>query len=119
MPGAPRCSSCPCPATLIGREPDGGHARVAVTATVRDPAGQTQERTESRVVAAQSIRIEVIPEVGELVKDLPNTIHLLTTTLDGRPARTRLIVSGLDRELHTQCELGVASFEVTPQGRRR
>ena len=46
----------------------------------------------------QSIRIEVIPEAGELVKDLPNTIHLLTTTLDGRPARTRSMVSGLDHE---------------------
>ena len=104
----------PLPATLIGREQDGGHARVAITATVRDPAGQTQGRTESRVVAAQSIRIEVIPEAGELVKDLPNTIHLLTATLDGRPARTRLIVSGLDHELLTS-DLGVATFEVTPK----
>ena len=92
----------PLPATLIGREQDGGRARVAVAATVRDPAGQTQQRTETRVVAAHPIRIEVIPEAGSLVKGLPNTIHILTTTLDGRPVRTRLTVSGLDHELQHQ-----------------
>ncbi len=102
------------PGTLIGREQDAGAARIAITATVRDPGGQTQGRTETRVVAAQPIRIEVVPEAGALVQYLPNTIHLLTTTVDGRPVRTRLTVSGLDRELRTS-ELGVASFEVTPQ----
>jgi hypothetical protein len=103
----------PLPATLIGREPEGGSARVAVTATVKDPAGQTQERTETRVVAMHPIRIEVIPEAGALVQNLPNTIHILTTTLDGRPVQTRLSVSGLDRELRTSA-LGVASFEFSP-----
>ena len=94
--------------------------RIAVTATVRDPAGQTQERTETRLVAAQPIRIEVIPEAGTLVKDLPNTIYLLTSTPDGQPVRTRLTVSGLDSGppaaalLQTK-ELGLASFEVTPR----
>jgi alpha-2-macroglobulin-like protein len=104
------------PETLIGREQDGGPARVAVTATVRDPGGQTRGRTESIVVAAQPIRIEVIPEAGSLVKGLPNTIHLLTTTLDGRPARTQLTVSGsgLDLKLRAS-ELGVASFELDPR----
>jgi hypothetical protein len=103
------------PETLIGREADGGAARIAVTATVRDPGGQTQGRTESRVVAAEPIRIEVVPEAGSLVHDLPNTIHVLTTTLDGRPASTRLTISGVDREFRTG-ELGVASFEYTPRG---
>ncbi len=103
----------PLPDSLVGREHDSGSARVAITATVRDPAGQTQGRTENRIVAAHPIRIEVIPEGGTLVKDLPNTVHLLTTTLDGRPARTRLTVAGFDRELRTN-ELGVASFELTP-----
>jgi hypothetical protein len=60
------------------------------------------------------IRIEAIPEAGALVEGLPNTIYLLVTTLDGRPVRARLTVSGLDRELNTS-ELGITSFEVTPQ----
>jgi hypothetical protein len=102
------------PETLIGREQDAGAARISVAATVRDPAGQTQGRSESRVVAAQPIRIEVVPEAGALVEGLPNTVHLLTTTLDGRPVRTRLAVPGLDGELQTS-EQGVASFEFTPR----
>ena len=101
------------PATLIGREQDGGSARVAVTSTVKDAAGQSQERTETRVVAMHPIRIEVIPEAGSLVRGLPNTVHILTTTIDGRPVQARVIVSGLDHELRTSA-LGVASFEFTP-----
>ena len=91
-----------------------GQPRVAITVMVRDPAGQIQERTEPRVVAVHPIRIEVIPEAGRWSRALPNTIHLLVTTLDGRPVRARLTVSGLDRELNTS-ELGVTSFEVTPR----
>jgi hypothetical protein len=104
------------PETLNGREPDGGPTRVAITATVRDSGGQTRGRTETVVVAAHPIRIEVIPEAGSLVKGLPNTIHLLTNTLDGRPARTRLTVSGSSLDLKLRAsELGVASFELNPR----
>ena len=103
----------PLPATLVGHELEGGSARVAITATVKDLAGQTQERTEGRIVAMHPIRIEVIPEAGALVGNLPNTIHILTTTLDGRPVQARLDVSGLNHELRTSA-LGVASFEFIP-----
>ena len=52
MPGVRRRSKSHCP-----RRSSAGSrmavTRVAITATVRDPAGQTQGRTESRVVAAQ------------------------------------------------------------------
>jgi len=108
------------PEALVGREQESGGARIAVTATVRDPAGQTQARTETRVVAAQPIRIEVIPEAGTLVKNVPNTIYVLTGTPDGQPAPTRLTITGLDPEqpartvMHTS-PLGLASFELTPR----
>jgi hypothetical protein len=102
------------PQTLSGHEPDGGRARVAVAATVRDPSGQTQGRTETVDVAAQPMRIEVIPEAGSLVKGLPNTIHLITTTPDGRPLKTQLTVSGMNGTLSTS-KLGAASFELNPR----
>jgi len=108
------------PEVLVGREQDSGSARIAVTATVRDSAGQTQGRTETRVVAAQPIRIEVIPEAGNLVKDLPNTIYVLTGTPDGQPAPARLTITGLDPDppagrLMQTSPLGLASFELTPR----
>ena len=66
-------------------------------------------------VAAHPIRIEVIPEAGSLVKDLPNTIHVLTTTPDGRPAPT----DRLRPESRVDAgELGVASFEFNPRRHR-
>ncbi len=99
---------------FIGREQDSGDPRVVLTATVRDPAGQVQSRTETRIVTNQLIRIAVVPEGGSLVRGLPNTIHLLTSTPEGRPATVRLNVSGLDHEIRTNA-LGAAAFELTPQ----
>src|SRR5262249_18998730 len=58
---------CPLPDALVGRPQESGDARVAITATVRDPAGQAQSRTVARVVTTNPIRIEVIPEAGTLV----------------------------------------------------
>lgn len=105
---------CPLPEALVGREQDSGAARIAVTATVRDTAGQLNGRSVSCVVTASPIRIEVIPEAGTLVWGLPNTVFFLTSSPDGRAARTRLSVSGIERELRTD-DLGVATLEFTPQ----
>jgi hypothetical protein len=106
---------CPLPDVLAGRPQEAGDARVAVAVTVRDPAGQTQSRTITRVVTANPIRIEVIPEAGTLVAGRPNTIHVLTTLPDGRPAQARVRIAGFDHELPTN-ELGVADFAFTPRG---
>ncbi|MHC4178703.1 MAG: anti-sigma factor family protein, partial [Planctomycetota bacterium] len=105
------------PDSLVGREQDSGDARISLFVTVRDPAGQKQTREVSRVVTARAIRVEVIPETGRLVKGVPNTVYFFTSYPDGRPARTRIALSGLDRELSTN-DLGVASVELTPESDR-
>ncbi|MFI5379009.1 MAG: MG2 domain-containing protein [Tepidisphaerales bacterium] len=102
------------PAQLLGREQDSGDARVWLEVLVRDTAGQEQRRTISRVVTGKPLRIEVIPESGQLVQGVPNTVYLLTTYADGRPAKARVAISGLDHELQTS-DLGAASFELTPK----
>jgi len=83
--------------------------------TVRDSAGQHQTKDETRPIAAQPIRIEVLPEAGRLVRNLPNTVYFLTTYPDGRPAQTRIVVSGFEYEIATD-ELGAAEMQLTPQG---
>lgn len=103
----------PLPPALVGRPQDGGDARVHLDVAVTDPAGQKQSRTVSRLVTTQPLRIEVIPEAGAPVPDVPNTIYVYVSTADGRPAKARLNITGLNRELTTN-ELGVASFEITP-----
>jgi hypothetical protein len=105
---------CPLPETLVGRPQDSGDARITIAATVRDAAGQSQTRTISRIVTVSPIRIEVMPESGALVLGVPNVIHILTSLPDGRPARARLVIRGIERELHTN-ELGATSLEFTPE----
>jgi len=102
------------PDQLVGRPQQSGQAQVRVVATVRDQAGQEQQRSATRTVAAEPIRVEVIPESGRLVRGQPNTVYVLASYPDGRPAQVRLAVSGVERKLSTS-RLGVASIEVRPR----
>ena len=105
------------PAALVGREQDSGDAAISVAVTVEDAAGQTQTKTVRRIVTTEPIRIEVIPEAGTLVRGVGNTVYLFTSYPDGRPARTRIAVSGFEHELTTG-ELGVASLDFKPKDDR-
>src|SRR5262249_50974455 len=92
-----------------------GDARFALSATVTDTAGQSYERTVSRIVTAEPLHNEVIPENGTLENDVVKRIYLLHSYAGRRPAKVRVIVSGIEKELQTS-ELGIASFEFTPRG---
>ncbi len=102
------------PGRMFGREQDAGNARFRLIAQVTDTAGQTQSTGTSRVVTAQPIRLEVIPESGTLVQDMTNTVYVYANYADGRPAKVRLVVHGIDHEIETNA-LGVAAFELTPE----
>jgi A-macroglobulin TED domain/Alpha-2-macroglobulin family/MG2 domain/A-macroglobulin receptor binding domain/Protein of unknown function (DUF1559)/Alpha-2-macroglobulin bait region domain len=101
------------PDRLVGLPRDSGDAQVMLTVTVRDPAGQQATRSESTIVTEQPIRIEVVPESGRLVRDLENVVYLFTTYADGRPAPTRITISGEPRELVTT-DQGLASINLVP-----
>lgn len=102
------------PTRLAGLPHDSGDARVTMTVTLRDPAGQQQSRSQSVAVTNEPIRIRVVPESGRLVRGLENLVYLFTTYADGRPARTRIAVSGQPRELVTS-DQGWAIAEITPE----
>lgn len=97
------------PRFLVGRSQDSGNARCNLTVIVTDRAGQKQSRTVSCVVTTKPLRIEVFAEGGSLIRGVDNRIYLFASYADGRPAKARLAVSGLEQELETN-ELGVASF---------
>ena len=101
------------PDALVGREQESGDARIWIAVAVRDPAGQEQSKRVSRVVTTRPIRVEVVAESGTLVRGVANNVYLFTSYADGRPAKTRIAISGFDRELETD-ELGLASVELTP-----
>jgi hypothetical protein len=102
------------PKELIGREQDTGDGRFTVQVAVTDTAKQKQTRSVSRVVTVSPLRFEVIPENGALVPGVANRIYLYVSYADGRPAKARLAVAGVDQELHST-SLGVTAFEVTPK----
>jgi type II secretory pathway pseudopilin PulG len=105
------------PQSLVGSEQEAGDATIRIAVTIQDTAGQKQTKSLRRTVTTNPIRIEVIPESGRLVPGLPNTVYLFTSYPDGRPARTRISVSGIDRELATG-DLGITSLEVSPSNER-
>ena len=102
------------PDGMIGREQDDRNARFMLVATVTDTAGQTYSKGVSRIVSADPIRVEVIPESGRLVRSQANTVYVFTGYPDGRPAATRLVMQDLDQQIETDKQ-GVASFELTPE----
>lgn len=106
--------SLPLPETLNGLPQTAGDAPITFTAVVKDTAGQSQTRAATVTVASRPIRIELAPEAGTLVRGVSNTVHVLTSYPDGRPAKTRLSIGGIDHELQTDAR-GAASFEATPR----
>jgi uncharacterized protein YfaS (alpha-2-macroglobulin family) len=102
------------PNQLTGREQLDGNARLMVVATVTDSAGQKVSTGTSRVVTANPIGLEIIPESGSLVRDVPNTVYVFASYADGRPVQARLAVAGRTEELQTS-RMGIAALEVTPR----
>ncbi|MGD9646340.1 MAG: MG2 domain-containing protein [Pirellulales bacterium] len=103
----------PLPGVLVGRPQHSGDAQVALRLTATDSAGQQYSQSVSRPVTRRPLRIEVVPEAGRLVRGVPNTVYVLTSYADGRPAQTRLAITGQAQEIQTD-ELGAAQFEITP-----
>ena len=92
-----------------------GQATVRLEATVTDSAGHIQTTVREVVVATRPLHIEVYPESGNLVRGAPNTLFVLTSYPDGRPAETELEVQGLSGTLRTSAS-GVAEVEWMPTG---
>ena len=103
----------PLPNYLVGRQQTRGNANLDLLATVTDTAGQQHMVKTSRIVARQPLSIEVIPENGQLVANVPNRVYVYVTYPDGRPAQARVMLSSTGQEITTD-ELGVAVFEHTP-----
>lgn len=103
------------PEFFAGREQLSGDASFRLVAIVTDPAGQRNTVAASRLVTTVPVRVEVIPEMGQLVAGVENRVFLFTTTPDGQPLRASVRIGGFDDPFETS-ELGVGSFELVPEG---
>jgi len=103
------------PETLVGRPQDEGDARIWIDTLVQDAAGQKQVRTVERVVTARLLHVQAIPEGGQLVRNVPNRIYVITTYPDGRPAPCKLtVIGGAEKQLASS-PLGITALERTPE----
>ena len=109
---------------VLNRQP-GETVHYRFRATAVDAAGQQQTASAEAPVSASPARIEVIPEAGELVQGLTNTIYVLVTRVDGTPAgKARVALTRLnDNQNHDKAapdqttvadDNGAASFSLVP-----
>lgn len=85
-------------------------------AEVTDAAGRMEGILTPLPVAAQPIIIQAIPEGGELKPGVENVLFLLTSTPDGHPAETNLLVIVVNTEYVLRTDsFGLAELRFTPQ----
>jgi len=58
---------------------------VMVEVAVKDAAGQEERKQASIPVARELLQVDAMPEGGELVAGMDNTVYVLTTTPDDKP----------------------------------
>lgn len=85
-----------------------------VNVAVTDQVGQQHDRSVTFPVTKRPLKIELIPESSPLLDGIANRIFVFASYADGKPAKTRISVTGIDRELVTS-RYGVASFDYTPK----
>jgi hypothetical protein len=104
------------PSYFVGIPLDQGDARVEVEVSVTDGAGHEERTWRSFPVTKAPLVLRVLPESGDLVGGVPNTIHVAVSYPDGAPVSgTVSVTAGQQRFWVETDELGLASFEVTVQ----
>ncbi|MFT5525674.1 MAG: hypothetical protein ACI9HK_003644, partial [Pirellulaceae bacterium] len=101
------------PSHFAGRPQNSGDATIEIFAKVTDTTGLQYTKNVKRIVTANPIHTEVIPENSTLTPGVANRIYLYTSYADGHPAKTKVVVHGISEDIETN-ELGVATFDVTP-----
>jgi len=99
------------PHTLLGMARTHGTARLLLTATATDPAGQENVGYHTVPVSPSDIRITVVAESGAGDRDLPARLFVVTSYPDGRPAKSIVNIESLARTAHTD-RTGAAVIEV-------
>jgi len=105
------------PTSLVGQDLESGNALVTLEISVTDGAAHTETKTVPVVVAKAPINLVAIPESGELVPGLENTVYLFATDPLGAPVDVAFTVAldGTAPEVGV-IGAGIGQFTVLPQG---
>jgi uncharacterized protein YfaS (alpha-2-macroglobulin family) len=101
------------PGYFVGTEQFDGRGLAVFNVSVTDPAGETETVTRRIPVAEADLLVEAVPAGGRLVPGVENTVFLVTSYPDGRPARATVRVGGETLETN---RYGIAAYEFTPNG---
>jgi hypothetical protein len=105
------------PDYLVGQDLESGNALVTLEVTVIDTAEHAEKAYIPLVVAKAPINLVAIPESGELVPGLENTLYLFATDPLGAPVDATFQVElGGAQAAVGSLGLGIASFTVKPEG---
>ncbi len=106
------------PDLFVGQPLEQGNAFVKYDVAVTDGADHTEKISGTIPVAAQPIKVTVVPESGRVVPNVENIIYILASYPDGSPAKARLTLTQrntrLADELATDAS-GIAEWRVTPR----
>lgn len=100
------------PDNFVGQNIASGNAVVKFDIQVQDTAEHIEKKSASVLVSEQPININVIPESGNLAKNLTNTIYVMTTYPDGSPAKTNITTNFGGKEYKINSDnTGLATFD--------
>ncbi len=78
------------PDAFVGQPLEQGKAFVKVDVSVVDSAEHKEALTRNISVTKSAITVVAVPESGDLIPNIENTIYFVTTYADSRPAKTEM-----------------------------
>ncbi len=110
------------PDAFVGQPLEQGKAFVKVDASVVDSADHKEQLTRNLSVTKSAITVVAVPESGDLVPNVENTVYFVTTYADSRPAKTEMTlrVTGAQAAAGNRIALktdegGFGEFSLVPQ----
>lgn len=100
------------PDRFVGQNIAAGNAVVKFDVNVEDTAEHIEKKTTTVMVSQQAINIAVIPESGNLSKNIKNNVYIMTNYPDGTPAQTDIVAKINDKEYKIKTDTtGIATIE--------
>jgi len=98
---------------VVARAANGRNQVDVVVRTSPGPGTSRPDFPKSEAGGKAGLRVELVPESGELVRHVENLVWVRTTDADGHPVRAVVITGGASR-VETD-RAGVGTFRITPE----
>ncbi|MHB0999369.1 MAG: alpha-2-macroglobulin family protein [Armatimonadota bacterium] len=107
----------PLPSYFVGQPLEQGNAFVKFEVAITDGADHQEKITQTVPVASQSRKIIAVPEAGRIIPNIENTIYVMTTSPDGSPIASELLIqpAGMESIAAKTDASGIGQFKITPK----